>query len=53
MSRQCRGSVEAVSRQCRLTLVSMVSRCVDPCRPVSDMNLDDATLLGLSDSLKP
>ena len=26
-------SVEAVLRRCRLTLVFMVSRCVDPCRP--------------------
>ena len=32
-------SVEAVSRWCRLTLVSMVSTRVDPCRPVSEGGL--------------
>ena len=49
MSRWCRGGVEkcqevsrsvgAVSRWCRLTLVSMVSTRVDPCRPVSEGGL--------------
>jgi len=32
-------SVEAVSRRCRLTLVSMVSRCVDCVEPVSEGRL--------------
>jgi len=42
VSRRCREvsrSVEAVSRWCRLTLVSMVSTRVDPCRPVSEGGL--------------
>ena len=34
MSRTVEKCVEAVSRWCRLTLVSMVSTRVDPCRPV-------------------
>jgi hypothetical protein len=36
---KCRGSVEAVSRWCRLALVPMVLRCVDPCQPVSEGGL--------------
>ena len=42
MSRWCREvsrSVEAVSRWCQLTLVSMVSTRVDPCRPASEGGL--------------